>query len=143
MLIESFFGEGSIRLTKTKKNKASLRSLRLGFKIIVMSISSLLIAVVVYYLYSALGNYIAETKTFQSYFEQGSIESSTAEFHKYISDNNINSGDYSEIKLWLTDNRRVGFLFDNAKTVESEYTLHFADKEVPVMLYISIPFIRE
>lgn len=58
-------------------------------------------------------------------------------FQEYVDLNNIHSTDYLQVKIWMTKNTGVSFLYDAAAGDEGEYSIRFADKTVGVIPYLT------
>lgn len=102
-----------------------------------MILLSVALAVGVGFGVNALGNAAVNSATFNTLFEDDAIEQMLKTFQEYVDLNNIHSTDYLQVKIWMTKNTGVSFLYDAAAGDEGEYSIRFADKTVGVIPYLT------
>ncbi len=119
------------------KQQFALKRSRLGLRMIGMILLSVALAVGVGFGVNALGNAAVNSATFNTLFEDDAIEQMLKTFQEYVDLNNIHSTDYLQVKIWMTKNTGVSFLYDAAAGDEGEYSIRFADKTVGVIPYLT------
>ncbi|OKP90456.1 hypothetical protein A3844_05335 [Paenibacillus helianthi] len=123
------------KLKKEKKTRIPLRRSVLGFKLLGFALFSFVIAVIIYFGVSKLGNYIADSETLEKLEKSNNIETYLEQFQGYVTANRLKSSDYTQIKFWLTENTQVGFLYNSDKSSSEDYKIQFVDKSVFVSPY--------
>ncbi|QUL53428.1 HAMP domain-containing histidine kinase [Paenibacillus tritici] len=133
------FGERGIvlknKLKMEKRARIPLHRSVLGFKLMGFALFSVIIAVILYTGLSALGNYIADSGTLKELETNNNVEVFLKQFQSYVTANNLQSTDYTQIKFWLTENTQISFLYNSDKSSSGNYVIQFADKSVSVSPY--------
>lgn len=125
------------------KQKIALHRSRLGFKMIGFSLLAVAVAILVFWGITSLGSSIRDTALFDELArEDDYLEGMLQQFQDYVTVNQVHSTDYLQVRVWLSNNTGIGFLYDNAgEDMEEEdvweYPITFADGTVNVVPYVS------
>ena len=100
-------------------------------------LAALVLGVAVYIGVTQLGSWVQNSLIYERLFSEEYKQDMLHDLQNYVSDNGISSSDYMQISIWLNDNVGIGFFYDSSTPEGGDYVIHFADRAVSVVPYVT------
>ena len=120
-----------------KTPKVALRHSRIGLRLLLNMLAALVLGVAVYIGVTQLGSWVQNSLIYERLFSEEYKQDMLHDLQNYVSDNGISSSDYMQISIWLNDNVGIGFFYDSSTPEGGDYVIHFADRAVSVVPYVT------
>lgn len=125
------------------EHKIALHRSRLGFQVIGVSLLAMIVAVLLFLSINSLGGSIRDTALFDELArEDDYLAGMLQQFQDYVTVNQLHSTDYLQVRVWLSNNTGIGFLYDHTSEESTEegaydYPITFVDGTVNMVPYVS------